>query len=281
MARREPGSIRRKLQGGCLLLLLGLSQSSLAAPGDLSVAWSHWPPFSQLDEQNELIGQDVTLTRQILETAGLGFHFRSLPWARALHLIERQQLDVAMGALDTPERRQFARFSAPYRRASFVLLSHQPVAGAADRWQGIESLADICQRSGLRLGKLRGTRPTPLTEACPPLKQATEYNSDDKLISLLLAHRLDGVIMEWQHARHRLVQLGVDGQIQCQLLMHQQPVSLMFASNALSDAELHRVNEAIAALPAPTPAFAPPLCRFDNTQFPHARESAAVPASRT
>lgn len=276
MARREPGSIRRKLQGACLLLMLGLGQPSLAAPGNLSVAWNHWPPFSQLDERNELTGLDVTLTRQILDQAGLGFHFRNLPWARALHLIERQQLDVAMGALDTPERRQFARFSAPYRRASFVLLSQQPVAGASDRWQGIASLADICQQSGLRLGKLRGTRPTPLTEACPTLKQATEYNSDDKLLSLLLARRLDGVIMEWQHAQYRLAQLGADKQTQCQLLMHQQPVSLMFASKALSDAELQRVNQAIAALPAPEPAYAPPACRFDNTQFPHAKVPAGV-----
>ncbi|MFC5707134.1 substrate-binding periplasmic protein [Aeromonas eucrenophila] len=276
MTRREPGSIRRRLQGGCLLLMLGLSQPSQAAPADLSVAWNPWPPFSQLDEQNQLTGLDVTLTRQILKEAGLGFHFRSLPWARALHLIERQQLDVAMGALDTPERRQFARFSAPYRRASFVLLSQQPVAGAPDRWQGIESLADICQRSELRLGKLRGTRPTPLTEACPALKQATEYNSDDKLISLLLARRLDGVIMEWQHAQYRLAQLGADKQTRCQLLMHQQPVSLMFASKTLSDAELQRVNEAIAALPAPEPAFAPPRCRFDNTRFPHAKAPAGA-----
>ncbi|MNF13242.1 hypothetical protein D3C80_2150080 [compost metagenome] len=56
--------------------------------------------------------------------------------------------------------------------------------------------------------------------------------------------------------------------------MHQQPVSLMFASKALSDAELQRVNEAIAALPALEPAFAPPRCRFDNTRFPHAKAPA-------
>lgn len=242
----------------------------LGAKETLSVAWSHWPPFSQIETDGELGGLDVALTRQILREANLNPEFRNLPWARALHLIERRQLDVAMGALDTPERRQFARFSLPYRRASFVLLSNQAAPDAPDPWQQIQGFADLCQHTGLHLGKLRGTRPTPLTEACPALRQAQEYNSDDKLISLLLARRLDGVIMEWQHAQYRLAELGADGAVQCQLLMHQQPVSLMFAREAIDDAALARVDAAIAALPAPTPTLATPACRFDNTRFPQA-----------
>lgn len=257
----------RRMLGPLLLLALSLP---LGAKELLSVAWSHWPPFSQLDARGELGGLDVELTRQILREANLNPEFRNLPWARALHLIERRQLDVAMGALDTPERRQFARFSLPYRRASFVLLSNQAAPGAPDPWRQIQGFADLCQHTGLHLGKLRGTRPTPLTEACPALKQAQEYNSDDKLISLLLARRLDGVIMEWQHAQYRLAELGAGGAVQCQLLMHQQPVSLMFAREAIDDAALARVDAAIAALPAPSPTLATPACRFDNTRFPQA-----------
>ncbi|MCH7373175.1 transporter substrate-binding domain-containing protein [Aeromonas sp. MR16] len=268
MTRREPGAIRRRLRDGCLLLMLGLSQSSLAAPADLSVAWNHWPPFSQLDEKNELTGLDVTLTRQILHKAGLTPQFRNLPWARALHLIEQQQLDLAMGALETPQRRQFARFSAPYRRASFVLLSNAPIPGHVDRWQGIRRLTDLCGQTQLRLGKLRGTRPAPLTAACPALRFATEYNSDERLIELLLARRLDGVIMEWQYANYRLTQLGASQYIHCQLLLHRQPVSLMFARDAVSESELARIDAAIADLPAPDAAFAPPVCRFDGSQTP-------------
>lgn len=264
-----PGVVMHAL-GLILSLLLSLP---LAAKETLSVAWSHWPPFSQLGPRGELGGIDVNLTRQILQEAGLEPDFHNLPWARALHLLERGQLGAGMGALDTPERRQFARFSAPYRRASFVLLSHNPSAGTADRWQGISRFTDLCQATGLRLGKLRGTRPTPLTEACPSLKEAREYNSDDKLIELLLARRLDGVIMEWQHAQYRLAQLGAEEFIACQLLLHQLPVSLMFAKEAVSDAQLARIDAAIAALPAPASAFAPPSCRFDNTRFPQTSQS--------
>ena len=73
------------------------------ADARLSVAWGHWPPFSYITPQGSLDGLDVTLTRQILSQAGLEARFRNLPWARALHLIKQQQLDLAMGALDTPE----------------------------------------------------------------------------------------------------------------------------------------------------------------------------------
>lgn len=246
--------------------LLFVPSLSLGAKETLSVAWSHWPPFSQIEADGELGGLDVTLTRQILRGADLEPAFRNLPWARALHLMARQQLDVAMGALKTPERARFARFSAPYRRASFVLLSHKAAPGSADRWQEITGLADLCQQTGLRLGKLRGTRPLPLSDACPSLRQASEYNSDDRLIALLLARRLDGVIIEWQYARHRLAQLGAEGFTSCQVLLHQQPVSLMLARETVSEEELARIDAAIAALPPLDTAFAPPECRFDGSQ---------------
>ena len=260
MKRKFTPTARRML--GLVLPLL--FAQPLAARETLSVAWSHWPPFSQIAADGTLGGLDVTLTRQILGKAGVEPAFRNLPWARALYLMERQQLDVAMGALKTPERERFARFSAPYRRASFVLLSQRPQAGEPDGWQGLTELATLCQAKGLRLGKLRGTRPLPMNEECPALGQASEYNSDDRLLTLLLARRLDGVIMEWQYARYRLQQLGADGFIRCQLLLHHQPVSLLFANSAVTDAQLARVNEVIAGLPPPGRDVAPPPCRLDN-----------------
>lgn len=245
-----------------LLLMLALTLP-LQANTRLSVAWGHWPPFSYINAQGTLDGLDVSLTRQILAQAGLSPRFRNLPWARALHLIEQQQLDLAMGALDTPERRAFARFSAPYRRSTFVLLSSDPIPGQREPWQDVQSLQGLCQQSQLRLGKLRGTRPTQLMASCPALKQASEYNSDDRLIDLLLARRLDGIIVEWQYARYRLQQLGADGFIHCQLLLHHQPVSLMFAKNSVSEEQILKVNEAIHALPKPHNKFSPPSCRLN------------------
>lgn len=244
-------------------LLLMLLSPALQADQTLTVAWSHWPPFSQIDNRGELDGLDVSLTRQILTRAGFTPKFREIPWARALHLVEHDQLDVAMAALPLPERQQYARFSAPYRQSAYVLLSNDPIPGHQDRWAKLDTLPELCHSKGLKLGKLRGTRPIQQMEECPALKGATEYNADERMIDLLLARRLDGIIMEWQYARYRLSQLGAEGFISCQLLLHHQPVSLMFAKNSVSDAQLLKINEAIHALPKTHGKFSPPSCRLN------------------
>jgi polar amino acid transport system substrate-binding protein len=246
-----------------LMSLLLLLAPTLQADPSLTVAWSHWPPFSQIDDKGQLDGLDVSLTRQILQRAGFTPKFRELPWARALHMVEHSQLDVAMAALPLPERQSYARFSAPYRQSTYVLLSNNPIPGHQDRWDKLDNLAALCNEKGLKIGKLRGTRPMHQMDSCPALKMATEYNADDRLIDLLLARRLDGVIMEWQYAHYRLAQLGAERFISCQLLLHHQPVSLMFAKNSVSEAQLLKVNEAIHALPKPHSKFSPPTCRFN------------------
>ncbi len=168
-----------------------------------------------------------------------------------------------MAALPLPERQQYARFSAPYRQSAYVLLSNDPIPGHQDRWAKLDTLPELCHSKGLKLGKLRGTRPIQQMEECPALKEATEYNADERMIDLLLARRLDGIIMEWQYARYRLAQLGAEGFISCQLLLHHQPVSLMFAKNSVSDAQLLKINEVIHALPKTHGKFSPPSCRLN------------------
>ncbi|HHQ4480826.1 TPA: substrate-binding periplasmic protein [Aeromonas veronii] len=255
---RPRGSWQARI--GLLLLLLS---PMLQASQTLTVAWSHWPPFSQINNRGELDGLDVSLTRQILTQAGFTPKFREIPWARALHLVEHDQLDVAMAALPLPERQKYARFSAPYRQSAYVLLSNNPIPGHQDRWGKLDTLSKLCHNKELKIGKLRGTRPIHQIEGCPALKVATEYNADERMIDLLLARRLDGIIMEWQYARYRLSQLGAEGFISCQLLLHHQPVSLMFAKNSVSDAQLLKINKAIEALPKHHSKFSPPSCRLD------------------
>ncbi|MEH8225547.1 substrate-binding periplasmic protein [Aeromonas veronii] len=255
---RPRGSWQARI--GLLLLLLS---PALQASQTLTVAWSHWPPFSQINNRGELDGMDVSLTRQILTQAGFAPKFRELPWARALHLVEHDQLDVAMAALPLPERQSYARFSTPYRQSAYVLLSNDPIPGHQDRWAQLDNLPALCNEKGLKIGKLRGTRPMHQMDSCPALKMATEYNADERMIDLLLARRLDGIIMEWQYARYRLAQLGAEEFISCQLLLHHQPVSLMFAKNSVSEEQIIKVNEAIHALPKPHNKFSPPRCRLN------------------
>lgn len=95
--------------------LLPTARGSGLADGRLE---SLWPPFCRLGGKGEWVG-----IRRIFDKTGLSPTFRCLPWARVLHLIERQQLDVAMGARYPGAT--FTRFSAPYRRAGIALRRRQ------------------------------------------------------------------------------------------------------------------------------------------------------------
>lgn len=75
MKRKFTPTARRML--GLVLPLL--FAQPLVARETLSVAWSHWPPFSQIAADGTLGGLDVTLTRQILGKAGVEPAFRNLP----------------------------------------------------------------------------------------------------------------------------------------------------------------------------------------------------------
>ncbi|PTS80492.1 ABC transporter substrate-binding protein [Aeromonas sp. HMWF036] len=262
---RSRGNGRSHWQARIGLLLLLLSPA-LQASQTLTVAWSHWPPFSQINREGELDGLDINLTRQILTQAGFTPTFRLIPWARALHMVEHSQLDVAMAALPLPERQKYARFSAPYRQSAYVLLSNNPIPGHQDRWEKLDTLASLCHEQGLKIGKLRGTHPVEQLKECPAIKEVTEYNTDDRLLDLLLARRLDGIIIEWQYARYRLAQLEAERFISCQLLLQQQPVSLMFAKNSMSEEQLLKINQAISALPNTRSKFSPPSCRLTADQ---------------
>ncbi|MFB2864726.1 substrate-binding periplasmic protein [Aeromonas sp. MdU4] len=245
---------------GLLILLLS---PALQASQTLIVAWSHWPPFSQLNSKGQLEGVDVTLTRQILTQAGFTPTFREMPWARSLLEVKHHQIDVIMAALPLSKHLQYARYSMPYRQNAYVLLSHNPVSGQRNLWPQLDSYSKFCHDTELRLGKLRGISPTPQMEECPTLKRATEYNKEDKLFELLQAHRLDGIIMEWQYARERLTQLGAEGEISCQLLLQNQPVTLMFANTSINNEQMTAINQAISALPKNDRQFVLPTCRLD------------------
>ena len=238
-------------------LVVTLLRPPLVARETLSVAWSHWPPFSQIAADGTLGGLDVTLTRQILGRQAEPA-FRKPTLGPGPLPMERQQLDVAMGALKTPRQGRFARFSALSARQ---LRAAEPapagrgarrLAKGSPRWQpSARPRASTWRSCGV---------PAPADErGCPALGQAVGYNSDDRLLTLLLARRLGGVIMEWQYARY---QLRASNAIQCQVLLHQQPVRLMFAKKAVNDEALARIDAAIATLPSPDPPLRRPAAAW-------------------
>jgi len=87
---------------------------------DLHVGWELWYPYQYRNSQQELLGLDIEIFNRILAKAGYTTEYTELSWKRHLHYIKTGEMDIAMGASLSQERRRYAIFSKPYNRLVLI-----------------------------------------------------------------------------------------------------------------------------------------------------------------
>ncbi|ENY70678.1 extracellular solute-binding protein [Aeromonas diversa CDC 2478-85] len=219
-----------------LLLLLALPCYG-AAP--LKIGWSPWPPFQYEDHRQRLTGIDIELTRSVLERLGREYRFVSMPWARSLHALQYSEIDVAMGARYLPERARLFDYSEPYRYSDLVLLLRSE---EQEKWRSLTDYREFCRQGAMSGARLRGVKILGQLP-CPALQRFRQENSDDRLLLLLLSHRVDGIIMERHNASALLRETpGKMSQVHCQLLLERTPVHLIFTKGRMGKEGLKQIN---------------------------------------
>lgn len=97
------------------------------------------PPYQMVSEAGEAGGVDLEVARGLLQAIGCQAEFVAVGWPRALPLLERGMIDMLPGASYSPERADYALFSAPYRRERYALYVRSGQTGAFP----LTSLADV------------------------------------------------------------------------------------------------------------------------------------------
>lgn len=94
-----------------LVLLLGLGGPAAIAQGTIEVvrADEDFPPFEKLS-QGKLEGVHVELVEAAAKSLGIKVNWTSLPWKRALRMVETGQADAVTYISRTPEREAWAIF---------------------------------------------------------------------------------------------------------------------------------------------------------------------------
>jgi polar amino acid transport system substrate-binding protein len=133
-----------------VLAFLG-SGGSVAAPCELRFGWEPYVPYQFAGEDGVVTGADVVLMRDLAAAIGCGVVLKELPWARQLLELENGTLDVSMSASRTPERAEYAYFSAPYRRAEMAVFVRRGTASQ----NSLSALSQI-PVTGFRLGVILG-----------------------------------------------------------------------------------------------------------------------------
>ncbi|BBN80276.1 ABC transporter substrate-binding protein [Pseudoalteromonas sp. A25] len=89
-------------------------------PCELIVRFENYSAQSLQDEQMRWHGLDVDFAKALLDEAGCGYRFISIPWGRALKMLEMGEIDLMLSVSKTAQRMRFAYFIGPQREENIV-----------------------------------------------------------------------------------------------------------------------------------------------------------------
>jgi polar amino acid transport system substrate-binding protein len=120
----------------------------------LNGGWSAWPPFSYVETKHGIPqwhGLDVEMLNAVAKEAGYTIDADAVPWDQHLRDVETGARDIAVGASRTPQREEYAMFSAPFRYETMVLIVPRGKSGSLSAGTPEELVAKI-REIGFRLG---------------------------------------------------------------------------------------------------------------------------------
>ncbi|MCR3972337.1 transporter substrate-binding domain-containing protein [Aeromonas veronii] len=213
------------------------------------MGWVDWQPFSYRNEQQQLRGLDVELLNAIFLRAGYQAKFNEMPWARVLHELKFGTVQLTMSANITAERQQYARFSHPYREEETAIIIRRQ---DAERWRGITTLEQLINTPDFHIGVLKGfdygntfrqlmARP----ELQPRLQMRLRL---DQLLKMLQGGRIQGFILDPHGLQGWQGKDEAQDQLYTLLRIEVTPVHLMLSKESTTEAQLQRINQAIAQL---------------------------------
>ncbi|MCE9950752.1 transporter substrate-binding domain-containing protein [Aeromonas allosaccharophila] len=199
---------RRGWQGGWLLASLVLGGSALAdEPPTLTILTELWPPYVMRSDNGELVGADLELARAVLLQLGYRTEVRVLPWKRVLQQARLKQGDAVLDVFYIEARQQWLHYpEEPLSHSGEVLFY------PADRPVKFEQLSDL---KGLRIGVQADYAYSPdfLADKGVIRVAMTGDGNMIKQLHLMMAGRLDGVVLNERVGRYLLRTQGLQDQV--------------------------------------------------------------------
>jgi uncharacterized protein (TIGR02285 family) len=136
--------MRRAVFAACLLL----ASPTTSAEEVIHVAYSERPPYIVTLPDGSLGGLTGTPATAAFKTAGIPVQWHKVPTNRQLMMVkDRASPSCAIGWFNTPERRQYGKFTKPiYRDRSWVVLSNAAFAA-----RNIGSLDELARQHDARV----------------------------------------------------------------------------------------------------------------------------------
>lgn len=202
-----PGWRKIGVYGSLLVFLLGVNGAHANESRTLILLAELWPPYVMRDDNDKLVGADLELAQIVLSQLGYQTEVRALPWKRVLQQAKMCDGDAVVDIFYVAQRKSWLHYAEePLSQSGEVLF--YPL----DRPIRFDKLSDL---KGLRIGiqaeyayspaflKDSDVIRVPMTGEGNPIKQ----------LRLMMAGRLDGVVLNERVGRYLLVNQGLQDKV--------------------------------------------------------------------
>lgn len=209
---------------------------------EIIVAVDQWPPFRILEENNNHTGIDFDLWKIIQEELGINIKFERYPWGRALHKLEKGEVDAMSGLAYTEERaRVFFYSELPYYTCNPIFYLPRGKGKQIKNYWDLYSL----NRIGFVIGSAyfeKFDRDIHLKKIAVP--------TEIQLIKMLEANRLDAIIGTECQVDYELKKLGLSNLFDKSLYKPDKEIDLYIVFSKHSDKSflLDRINKILERL---------------------------------
>lgn len=212
------------------------------------MGWDPWEPYLFADLDGSVRGLDVELMSAIANEAGCNIGFVKASWTVLLDRLREGEVDVVAGASETESRKEFAWFSAPYRRETFALYVRDTEASKYPSTVMEDVLAQ-----GMKVGVVSdyvyGEQVNRLIESERFKQQFVEVPISELNYVSLLDYTIDGFLEDPFVAATILRKKGYDEDIeQHPLVIDSGGVHFMFSKVSVSKSLVDRLDNALSDL---------------------------------
>lgn len=182
------------------------SQDSISEPINiLKIGYDERPPHRYTDVEGNPSGRDIEYLSNVLDTANIPYAFYSYPWKRVLMYIQSGQLDVAMSAGNTAERRTYAHFSHEvFSSSDNVLFLKDSLAAQVPELTSLSQLAEMRVKIGVTRGSSYSDEYELLLKNQNFVDRLVHLKTVDQTLQLALSDRISGFIASEELAQYEL-----------------------------------------------------------------------------
>jgi len=200
----------------------------------------YYPPNEMMDADQQLSGVHIDIVRAVAKLLNMPIEIKSLPWNRALHLMEKGEADAITHIGKTPEREKFALFyegnTLSTTRNGFFILKEN----AAD----FNYTGELQQLTDNTIGTINGYSYGIAFDSAEYLNRDTGTDTEEVLLSKLIRGRfpiaiskIDRIyfIANKNKVRDKIIFLkpympGVEQYIAFSKVLNHQKIGLKFAA---------------------------------------------------